>query len=301
MGATGGFGLLSMMGNPFDRFLANIRPTKSQREDAQTKAESVASCLRTAYYPNQSIAVATIVGSHGKGTAVRPVNDVDVLFFLPESVKQRFFAGSGNRPSQLLQEVKSVMRSRFPNTDLRGDGQVVVAPFESLKVELAPVLSYAPGKFYLPDTNGGGKWKVIEPDAETSQIELYDKLYSGRCRHLIMMTKVWRRNCNVPIKNVAIDLLVPRFLASYKPRLTGTDDYGIMMAEFFALLKVCGWWTNLAMPGTGEVIWLDNAFVSRAESAHERAVRAVQFERVRFDSASAREEWQKIFGPMFAG
>ncbi len=121
----------------FRRFLANIHPTIAQIEDGWTKIRGVASCLNRNYW-NVSSETQNylLVGSWGKQTMVRPPRDIDLMFFLPPSVYYRYAVRTGNRQSQLLQELKGVLLSTFSRTDLKGDGQVVVVPFDTYKVEV---------------------------------------------------------------------------------------------------------------------------------------------------------------------
>jgi hypothetical protein len=51
------------------------------------------------------------------------------------------------------------------------------------------------------------------------------------------------------------------------------------------------------MPVTGETIQLGDAWLSKAESAYARALKACDYERDDQDAA-AGDEWQKIFGLM---
>src|SRR5438067_160515 len=94
----------------FDKFLANIRLTTDQEKDGITKHSGVRKCLNLHYYNNTSESEnSMLVGSWGKRTRVRPPRDIDVLFILPNSVYRRFESRPGNKQSQLLQEVKSVL------------------------------------------------------------------------------------------------------------------------------------------------------------------------------------------------
>ena len=77
-----------------------------------------------------------IVGSWGKGTAIRPPTDVDIFFELPVEVYHRINSNSGNVQSQLLQEVRNHLLRTYPQTTMRGDGQVVTVGFNSIAVEV---------------------------------------------------------------------------------------------------------------------------------------------------------------------
>ena len=53
-----------------------------------------------------------------------------------------------------------------------------------------------------------------------------------------------------------------------------------------------GWFS---MPVTGELIFLGDEWLSKAQSAYERALKACDYERDNY-GALAGDEWQKIFG-----
>ena len=54
---------------------------------------------------------------------------------------------------------------------------------------------------------------------------------------------------------------------------------------------------SFSMPVAGEVIELGDTWLSRAQTAYARALKACEYERNDMDDA-AGEEWQKIFGVM---
>jgi hypothetical protein len=72
-----------------------------------------------------------LVGSWGKATRVRPPRDVDLLFTPPLDVFYQFDQRTGNKQSQLLQDVAEALRESYPQTVIRGDGQVVVVGFNT--------------------------------------------------------------------------------------------------------------------------------------------------------------------------
>ena len=91
----------------FTQFLGNLAITQAQREDADTKQSGVRACLNRSYWGVSSgTANSLLIGSWGKQTQVRPPRDVDVTFLLPAEVYHRFQARSGNKQSQLLQEIR---------------------------------------------------------------------------------------------------------------------------------------------------------------------------------------------------
>ena len=133
----------------FDQFLAGLDLSPADHADAQSKANRVARSLFAEYYPDQQFdpACYAIVGSYGKGTAAKPRTDVDLIFVLPTTEFNRIDALSGNKQSQLLQEVKDTLLGTYPNTDIRGDGPVVKVPFSTYYFEVCPVFRLQDNSF----------------------------------------------------------------------------------------------------------------------------------------------------------
>jgi hypothetical protein len=263
--------------------------------DARTKSGRVRACLNDAYYEEASpTANSFLGGSWGKKTMIRPPRDIDVFFVLPPGVHGRFERRAGNRQSQLLQEVKSVLEATFTTTRMRGDGQVVVVPFLSYGVEVVPAFAMYDGSHLICDTHDGGRYKTVRPDAEIARIESSDSVRNGNTRALIRMMKRWQGECLVPLKSFWIEILVVDFLDRWEHASKSEVYYDWMVRDFFAFL-VCKRHAYIFVPGTYEMINLGDAWCSRAETALARAQRATAFESAS-DAYAAGVEWQKIFG-----
>jgi len=280
----------------FRRFHQNLILSTDQIDDGFGKQFRVRQALERAYYGESSDhPPGFVVGSWGKGTAVAPPTDVDVFFILPVDVYRRFEAYNGNKQSALLQEVKNHLLATYSQTTMRGDGQVVTIRFNSIDVEVVPAFLYDDqGRYCMADTNDGGRWKLVDPKAEISLIDDEDRSANGNVRALAQMAKVWKRECNVPIKSYQIEILAAVFMSQYEYRGHDYFWYDWFFRDFFRFL--CGVVNrNLTIPGTGERVNLGEAWLSRAESARDRAAKACVYERDDL-TVSAGEEWQKIFG-----
>jgi Second Messenger Oligonucleotide or Dinucleotide Synthetase domain len=301
----GNLGLASLLGAPplrwiavrqrFEQFHRNLLLTALQQVDGLTKRGGVVGCLNRHYY---GVASKTdnsfLLGSWGKDTANRPPRDVDVYFVLPTHVYHRFQGRVWNRQSALLQEVKDILRGTYPDTDMSGDGQVVVVRFESYSVEVVPAFLLTSGRYWICNTHDGGSYKETDPWAEVNYIGAVDKANNNNLRPLIRMLKAWQHWCSVPIKSFELELLAADFLAQSPWRLYDFFWFDWITRDFFAYLYHKAN-SAIVVPGTFEVIFLGNAWQSRAESAYYRAGRACDHERDnRVEDAG--EEWQKIFG-----
>jgi len=278
----------------FTTFLINIRLSDVQIEAGKSRRESVVKAMNGNYWnSSSSTANSKFVGSWGKLTRVRPPRDVDVLFTLPKSAYDRFQGRTGNKQSQLLQEIKGVLAKSFPSTDLKGDGPVVKVPFTSYDVELVPAFELTGGGYWVCMTDGGGYYKKADYDAEHTTIKDSHEKSKEKTRELIRMMKRWQAYCTVPLKSFWIELLAVEFLSTWEHREKSREYYDFMVRDFLKFMegKANG---NVYAPGTYETMFLGNAWLSKATTARQRAEKACNNESD--DPATAGDEWQKIFG-----
>jgi hypothetical protein len=279
----------------FEQFHQNLLLTRIQEEDGRTKCRGVVGCLNRHYYGLSSQADnSLLIGSWGKDTATRPPRDVDLYFILPAVVYSRFQNHLWNRQSALLQEVKNVLGTTYPNTTMRGDGQVVIVRFETFSIEVVPAFLLNTGRYWICDTRDGGSYKETDPTAESNYIGATDNANNRNLRPLIRMVKAWQAWASVPIKSFQLELLTANFLVQSLWRLEDFFWFDWIIRDFFAYLcQQAG--SVVIVPGTLECIYLGNAWHSQAESAYSRAVKACDHERDnRVEDAG--EEWQKVFG-----
>lgn len=279
----------------FSSLLSNLRLTEAQMEDGRTKHAGVRSCLNAHYYQASSdYANSMLAGSWGKSTAIRPPRDIDVIFVLPHSVYERFRQRTGNIQSQILQEVKEVLEATYSTTTMRGDGQVVVVPFATFPIEIAPALLLTNKQYWICDTHEGGKFKIIDPDAEIERVRTTDTETLGNARNLIRMLKCWQGYCNVEAKSFWLELLAIDFLSTWGYKQKSMVYYDWMVRDFlqFMLRKKDSY---VYVPGTSESIAIGSEWASKAQSAYDRAVKACSYEASDYDRL-AGAEWQKLFG-----
>lgn len=284
--------------NRFRTFVDNLALTSIQVADGETKFGGVVSCLNSAYYGHNSASQnAFYIGSWAKQTRIRPPRDVDLYFVLPVAVYQRFEPYQGNRQSALLQEVKTRLLARYPKSDIKGDGPVVLVGFESYSVEVVPAFLYSADErsYYVCDTKGGGRYMTTKPLHEVDAISAADSRNAGNVRGLVQMLKAWQTWCSVPIKSFYLELLAIEFMDQCDWRLHGYFFYDWISRDFFKWM-VTKANTFVWAPGTNEPLWLGGAWKSRAETAYGRAVKACEYERENLEGL-AGDEWQKIYGP----
>lgn len=203
-----------MLKSEFENFCENIK--LNNKEDIENTVSEIAKKLNRHYYNiDDSKEHMYIVGSVGRTTAIKNVSDIDIIFDLPEDVYSRINDNEGNKQSQLLQEVKNVLLERYPKTDLRGDGQVVVIKFTKYTIELVPGFKQEDESFKYPDTNDGGSWKSTKPILEINKCKKLDYETNGNFSNICHMLRVWKNNIGLVFKGLLIDTLVNDFFNEY--------------------------------------------------------------------------------------
>ncbi len=165
----------------------------------ETTSGEIAKKLNSHYYDlkNEKCEHIYIVGSVGRGTAISKTCDLDIIFDLPTSVYSKYNAYESNGQSALLQEVKEVLKERYPKTDITGDGQVVSIQFTAYTVELVPAFKQSDDTFKYPDTHDGGSWKYTDPIAEQDECAVCNTRSNDHFFHFCRMIRKWKNNCGV--------------------------------------------------------------------------------------------------------
>lgn len=278
----------------FDKLLSNLTLTDPQKEDGITKHKGVRKTLNEHYYNSSSeSANSMLVGSWGKGTRIRPPRDIDLMFVLPHEVYERYYWKTGNKQSQLLQEVKGVLEDAYYSTSMKADGQVILVSFLSYAVEVVPSFKIN-GEYLICDTNDGGKYKKFDPESEKENISKSNDATNNNTRDLVRMLKRWQSYCSVPMKSFWLELLSIKFLEQWQYKGNSSVFYDWMIRDFFKWLTENPY-KYLVVPGTYELVGIGNAWLSKAESAYSRAKKASEYEAAK-KPYTAGEEWQKIFG-----
>lgn len=200
------------------------------------------------------------VGSYGRGTAI-DTSDIDILVELPRDVYNQYDAHKSNGQSRLLQAVKNAILETFPQSDVRGDGQVVVVNFtDGIRFEILPAFKNFncwgswTGTYDYPDSNMGGNWLSTNPKAEQDAMEQKNRESNGllydTCRHMRQIRDSYFKSCHLP--GIVIDSFVYHHIDSWRwPREgeVGTQPSGTYEKR---LCDGCPYWSfSLNAPGSG--------------------------------------------------
>jgi hypothetical protein len=194
----------------------------------------------------------------------------------------------------VLQEVKAHLQRSFSFTEIRGDGPIVLVPFYAFNVEVIAAFRTTSGQYLICITEGGGRYKTADYDAEIKVISDSDAATKKNTRALIRILKCWQGCCSVEIKSFWLEIISVNFLRYWQYSSNSPMYYDWMVRDYLSYL-VSSKNGFISAPGTGETMFLGDRWLSKANSALIRAVRACQYESDKLPF-SAGDEWQKIFG-----
>lgn len=237
------------------------------------------------------------VGSYGRRTAIDGISDLDMIFELPWSVYEQYKNYAGNGPSQLLQAVRKSLLVRYPRTEIKGDGQVVVIEFNKFVVEVLPAFVDKECDGYrFGDANNGGSWKTCKPLHEIAAVDSKNDATNRNLKHVCKMLRAWKNRHGVNMGGMLIDTLAYNFFGvNNKYNEKSYASYGALFVELFEYLSALEHQDYWMAPGSGQRVQSKGKFQPKAKKAAAKCQKALEA-----DSEKRQAKlWRDVFGPAF--
>ncbi|MFY1829479.1 SMODS domain-containing nucleotidyltransferase [Myxococcus fulvus] len=141
-------------------------------------------------------------GSYGRGTALRPLHDVDVFVVIPPPRGSR-------TPDDLLREVRQVFKAEWPERELPVlQRHSLRIDFSSgISVDIVPAFAHEQGGYLIPQRDTGA-WIRTDPKAHQEVCAQADRLAQGRLNPLIKLVKQWNRaRDNSPLRSFHLEAM----------------------------------------------------------------------------------------------
>jgi hypothetical protein len=225
-----------------------------------------------------------------------------MIFRLPYGVYERYSNYKGNGQSALLQEVKRSIERTYSKTQIRGDGQVILVPFDDgLTYEVVPGFINKNDSYTYPDANNGGCWRVTNPKPEIEAIRVRNNNCNKNLIWLCRMMRIWKRKWDVPIGGLLIDTLAYQFIENWQYKDKSFVYYDWMCRDFFDFManqdKNKEYWKA---PGSGQYVYGKDLFQWKARRCCNIAIEACNHESAEPKREwSAKQKWREIFGTKF--
>jgi hypothetical protein len=275
-----------------------IEPTQAQKEGAATSHNNLRALLRTGNFANR-IVNDYLSGSYARDTAIRPIDDVDIIF----EINAQAWPNAGTilygkpKPSTVLESFANAIRYRYPVSSVFGQRRSVRLQLYHLDIDVVPAIRDAAvtDMVFIPDRDSDD-WIKSSPKRHAANATAINSRRSGMFKPLVKILKYW--NGNLPstatFKSFAIETIAAHLfngiaVNSLQEGLTHFFDfvvkvgggvahynwantYGVSLGFFYANVP------DLAGTGTNVVGRLDasrrNKFVEAARVSRDRMLQA---------------------------
>ncbi|HLS70421.1 MAG TPA: nucleotidyltransferase domain-containing protein [Chitinophagaceae bacterium] len=239
-----------------------------------------------------------LIGSLGRGTAIKNISDVDIAFEFPQELYDKYDSRKNNGQSDLLQDIKDTLLELSPRTIVRGDGQVVVMEYTDYEVEICPFFYEDENSYLYPDAKHGGTWKTTKPVPEINESVAINELTGGNFKNICNVLRAWKNEQGFVFGGLLIDTLVYNFFVNNDEYYNSEfSDYPQLLKDLFKYLKDLNkeqdYW--LALGSNQRVYNKDSLFITKAKSAYN-AIKDLDNE-----SDEMHTKLRSLFGNKFPG
>ncbi len=279
------------MKKEFKQFCEDIRLTPNQNDDAKTKYTNVCKTLHKEYYELEYDGKTKLLfGSYKTKTNIRPLTemqDVDVLFKIPQETFDKFDDYESNGQAALLQEIKDILKDTYSTTNkIRAWAKVVLVKMAggTHNVEVLPALEKEDGTFTIPNSENDGSWENFDPRKQIDEFQAINDNTNGLTAELGRMMKSWvRKTTTMSYSSYELLSHVINFLKTEFEDGAEYQDYHEVIKNFLDYVKLRCY---------------DDDRKSHIQTAYNRAINAIEY--MEDDKPKeASEEWRKMFGDKF--
>jgi hypothetical protein len=277
----------------------SIEPTQTQKDGAVRSHNYLRDLLKTGNMASR-IVTDYLSGSYSRDTAIKPLDDVDIIFVInPSYWNASFiptFATSYPPAATVLQSFANAIRYRYPVSSVFGQRRSVCLQLNHLYIDVVPAIQDQVDTklIYIPDSDAQ-RWIPTSPRRHSENATAVNKSQNGKFKPLVKLLKHW--NGNLPstanFKSFTIETIAVRVFKTVQ-----YDSLQQGLAYFFDFVAyVSGnqtkltWWRN----DCGVSLrWLNCSVPDAAETGSNTAASVDEERRKRFIENAIRSR-DKMF------
>jgi predicted nucleotidyltransferase len=284
----------------FQSYLSSLELTERERTEASNQQVALRDRLR------QHLAVidSRLVGSYRRGTAIRPLKDIDVFVVLDARQHRRDVRDA---PLRLLETIDRALRVSYPHHRPRIQGRSVNIGFSVTEIDYDIVPAFAPtwtgaagtepSYYEIPDRRAA-TWICTNPAKHAAACIAANERAGGMLNGLIKAVKHWNRANDKPLSGFHIEVM------SYSAFWSKPDNTRVGLRDLFQHLANA---VQSACPDPaclGPAIDTDLTPQERTH-AQKRLKRAAQIAQSAVDAernsdhATAIALWRSVLGDAF--
>lgn len=233
--------------------VGEIEPTQTQKEGAKRSHNYLREILCTGQMASR-ITGHYLSGSYSRDTAIRPLDDVDIIFVIDPTKWATNVLASFVRPSpeRVLDSFANAIRYRYPVSSVHGQRRSVRLELSHLDIDVVPAISDDdnPDFIWIPDRDTGN-WIKSSPKRHGQNATNVNKQQGNRFKPLVKLLKYW--NGNLPstarLKSFAIETIAIRLFqnAGFKSLEQGLLEFFDFVAGFRGDARAFSWTSKYGM------------------------------------------------------
>ncbi|QKZ22871.1 SMODS domain-containing nucleotidyltransferase [Streptomyces chartreusis] len=282
-------------GQAFNVFHERITLTEAQKATLNARKNIVEDKVRSAFPAGSDMPFmeAKLIGSTGRNTAIRPLNDIDLMV--------RFSAENGawnkyRQDSQaFLYRVREALNSASTVGKIGARGQAVRLFYtDGIHVDVAPVFKYSDGGYGIP--NGSGGWMTTDPDVHAAYMTRRNSELGSNLKRLQRGMKAWNRTHSQHFGSFHLDVMVAEVFSSLNNNSRDASHKFFLWGQnHMRVADPAGYGGDLSAGMSGAQRSLA---LSALRAAEDRAKQALAAEE-RGDYREAIRLWRIVFGDEF--
>ena len=283
----------------FTEFAAKLKPTANQEATITARRDAVAGYLSATYPPDSSmpLTAADVIGSAGRKTLIRPVDDIDVFAVFDDS---QVWSQYSRDSRQLLYRVREALDDYSVKT-VGSRGQAVRLFYtDGPDVDITPAFPFYNRIFRNQEgyviPSGDGRWLRTDPYEHHNFMVQRNKELDNHLKALIRLLKRWNRVHSSRLKSFHLEMTVQATFSAL-----GANSRESVAAFFqwaggnLSVEDPAGYSGNLAETLSGSQIQnIKQSFTNAAD----RAQRANGAE-ASGDPAESVRQWRIVLGDEF--
>jgi Second Messenger Oligonucleotide or Dinucleotide Synthetase domain len=200
------------VGNAFNQFANKITPTAAQKETMSGRRDKAHEVLKDAFAgSNMPLVKTKLIGSAGRNTIIRPIDDVDVFAVFNDDAVWNEYQSDAKK---LLYRVRDALNTKY-NVKVGSRGQAVRLFFtETPNVEIVPAFPVTTGGYCIPRGNAGrgwlfgSTWQMTDPYVHETFLSKRNAELGNNLNRLTRFLKRWNAVHSRRFASFHLELLV---------------------------------------------------------------------------------------------
>lgn len=247
-----------------------IEPTQAQKDAASRSHQYLRDILCTGQFADR-IVTSFLSGSYARDTAIRPIDDVDIVFVINPGywTLPAHLPNTLPIPGRVLESFAAAIRYRYPVSSVFGQRRSVRLQLNHLDIDVVPAVNADTTGvvIWIPDETAN-QWIKSSPRQHAEFATTTNQRSGGRLKPLVKLLKFW--NANLPstskLRSFAVETIATRLYSNVG--LSSLQEGLIAFLDFICYLGGAAPHYQWRQDGYGMVFNWGQAYVTDVTGAN---------------------------------